>query len=53
MEFWLDYHIAAQPPGAATIDCGTMFMLKTSPHVDNGAAACRGPPVLTLSGELR
>jgi hypothetical protein len=51
MEFWIDYHIAPQPPGAATIDCGSMFMLKTSPHVDNGAAAVPGPPVLTLSGD--
>jgi hypothetical protein len=51
MEFWIEYHIAPQPPGAATIDCGSMFMLKTSPHVDNGAAAVPGPPVLTLSGD--
>ncbi|HEX8511868.1 MAG TPA: hypothetical protein VF688_02035 [Allosphingosinicella sp.] len=50
MEFWIDYHIAPQPPSATTIDCGPMLMLKTSPHVDNGAAAVPGPPVLMLNG---
>lgn len=51
MEFWIDYHIAPQPPGASNIDCGPMFMLKTSPHVDNGAGAVPGPPILTASGD--
>jgi hypothetical protein len=48
MEFWVEYYIAPQPPGAATIDCGDQLMLKTSPSVDNTVAAA--PPVLALEG---